>query len=41
MNYTYDGMGNRERARRVRQNKAMLKKAQAEAMKSLKLLKNL
>ena len=38
MNYTYDGMGNRARARRVRQNKAMLKKAQAEAMEKSKVV---
>ena len=41
MNYTYDGMGNRERARRVRQNKAMLKKAQAEAMEKSKVVEEL
>ena len=41
MNYTYDGMGTRERARRVRQNKAMLKKAQAEAMEKSKVVEEL
>ena len=32
MNYQYDGLGNQERARRIKQNKAMLKKAQAKTM---------
>ena len=41
MNYTYDGMGNRERARRVRQNKAMLKKAQAKSMEKSKVIEEL
>tara|TARA_Y100001937_G_scaffold6858_1_gene8824 strand:+ start:2006 stop:2266 length:261 start_codon:yes stop_codon:yes gene_type:complete len=41
MNYSYDGLGNQERARRLKQNKAMLKKAQAKSMEKSKVIEEL
>jgi len=41
MNYQYDGLGNQERARRIKQNKAMLKKAQAKTMERSKVINEL